>query len=204
MSAVDTRVEASVPPARPGSGRSFGWWGTVMMIATEAMLFALLLYAYLQLRIEAHRWPLGDIADPELVKSGFRTVVLLASSVPVHLADRAAEAGQATKLRWCLAIGWLMGALFLLGHVEEWHTLWQEFTPTTNTYGSLFYTITGFHALHLVVGLVVIGLLWFGAVTDRHQDGDADAVHNGVLYWHFVDVIWVSVYGLLYLSVTLT
>lgn len=200
MSAQD----AVLPPGvRSGTGRTVGYWGTVLMIVTEATLFALLLYAYNQLRIGAERWPLGDIEDPELVKSGFRTVVLLASSIPMHLADRAAERGDRSQLRWSLAVGWTMGALFLAGHVDEWTTVLREFTPATNAYGSLFYAITGLHALHLVIGLAVAAYLWLGAVGEDVARPSAATVKNGVVYWHFVDAVWIAVYGLLYLSVAL-
>ena len=203
MSAVVTDPAAPPSGIRRSTGRSVGWWGTVSMIATEATLFALLLFAYNQLRIQADRWPLGDISDPELVKSGFRTVVLLGSSIPMHIADKGAEEGNQRKLRWGLAVGWLMGALFLAGHFDEWSTTLHEFTPATNAYGSLFYTITGFHALHLIVGLVVGGYLWIGAVSGRYERKSTTGVKCGILYWHFVDAVWVFVYGILYLSVTL-
>lgn len=197
-------ADAAVAPGAPGStGRTTGYWGTVAAIATEAVLFGLLLFAYSQLRTQSERWPLGNIAEPELVKSGFRTVVLLASTIPMHLADKAAAARDQAKLRWSLAVGWAMGALFLAGHVDEWATLWHEFRPTTNAYGSLFYTITGFHALHLVVGLVIAGYLLVGALAGRYERGPTHGVENGILYWHFVDAVWVAVYGLLYLSVSL-
>lgn len=194
---------ASPPGVREGSGRSLGYWGTWAMIVTEAVLFALLLFAYLQLRIKAEHWPLGDIAEPELVKSGFRSVVLLASTIPMHLADKAAEAGHQRKLRWSLGVGWLMGALFLAGHFDEWSTVLKEFTPTTNAYGSLFYTITGLHALHLAIGLVVVGYLWLGAVAGRYERAPSTGVKCGILYWHFVDAVWIVVYSALYLSVAL-
>lgn len=182
-------------------GRTLGWWGVVTMIATEGMLFALLLFVYLQLRANADRWPLGDIAGPELVESGLRTVVLFMSSVPIHLADRAAHAGDQRELRWSLALTWVMGALFLAGHVDEWAKLLAEFTPATNAYGSAFYTITGFHALHVAVGLVVVAYLWAGAVTGRYGPGHATGVTTGAMYWHFVDAVWIVVYGTLYVSV---
>lgn len=195
MTAIEARSERT--------GRSLGYWGTMVMIATEAMLFALLLFAYSQTRVNADRWPLGDIAEPELVKSGLRTTVLLASSIPMHLADKAAQAGDQAKLRWSLVVGWAMGAIFMLGHVDEWATLLQEFTPATNAYGSFFYTITGFHAVHLLVGLVVAGYLTVGAFAGRYEAGPTTGVKCGILYWHFVDAVWIAVYGTLYLSVSL-
>jgi heme/copper-type cytochrome/quinol oxidase subunit 3 len=203
VAAADDRTASPPPGARGGAGRPLGYWGSMVMIATEAMLFLLLLFAYNQLRVRADRWPLGDIAEPELVKSGFRSVVLLASSIPMHLADRAAEEGNQAKLRWSLAVGWLMGAVFLVGHFEEWAGLLHEFTPQTNAYGSLFYTITGLHALHLMIGLLIAGYLFIGAVAGRYENASTNGVKNGILYWHFVDVVWVAVYSTLYLSVSL-
>ncbi len=202
MSTVaDTQL--APPGIREGSGKSVGYWGTVTMIITESVLFALLLFGYTQLRINAERWPLGDIGDPELVKSGIRSVVLLASTIPMILAEKAAKSRYQRKLRWSLGIAWIMGALFLVGHFIEWFHLAHEFTPTTNAYGSLFYTITGLHALHLIIGLIVAGYLWIGAMAGRYERGSTTGLECGILYWHFVDAVWVFVYGTLYLSVTL-
>lgn len=198
-----TAPTAAGPPHHPHTGRPVGQWGLACLVVTEGMLFALLLFAYSQTRATSPRWPLGDIAEPELVRSGLRTAVLLASSIPMHLADRAAEARDRSKLVWSLAVGWAMGALFLVGHLDEWATSLEEFTPATNAYGSFWYTITGFHALHLLVGLVVVGFLALRAMAGRYDDGPTVGVRTGILYWHFVDVVWVAVYGILYLSVAL-
>jgi heme/copper-type cytochrome/quinol oxidase subunit 3 len=193
------------PVTRAGrtTGRPVGHWGTVAMIVTEATMFALLLFSYGQLRAQADRWPLGDTAEPELLTSALRTVVLLGSTIPMHMADKAAERRDGTTLRWGLATGALMGAVFLVGHFHEWTRIWSELRPTTDAYGSLFYTITGLHALHLVVGLVIVGFLLVGAFNGRYDDAPTHPVKNGVLYWHFVDAVWVVVYGVLYLSVSL-
>jgi heme/copper-type cytochrome/quinol oxidase subunit 3 len=102
-----------------------------------------------------------------------------------------------------MSIAWLMGALFLAGHVLEYIDLWSEFTPRTNAYGSLFYTITGLHALHLVVGLVMTAWVLFRALGGRYDRHRHLAVQTTVLYWHFVDAVWIAVFSTLYLSVSL-
>lgn len=182
------------------SGRSLGWWGTVCLIATEAMLFALLLFAFFFLRANNHEWPIGGIAEPELAKSGIRTVILLGSTIPAVAAERAARRGDRRTLLVGLATTFVMGALFLAGHVEEYVHLWPELTPSTNAYGSAFYTITGFHALHLGIGLVVVAFLLWRAAAGHYTTARHESVENGLLYWHFVDVVWVFVYSSLYLS----
>jgi heme/copper-type cytochrome/quinol oxidase subunit 3 len=202
VSALDVPVRTSHgPDAGSFSGRPLGWWGLMAMIATEAMMFALLFFVNLELRVKADEWPLGGLAGPELKISGLRTLLLLASSIPIHFAERAAERGDFRGVARGLATAWLMGALFLAGHAAEWHTLWKEVTPSTDAYGSVFYTITGLHALHLLVGLIVVGYLWFGSVNGRYATANRAPIHNGALYWHFVDAVWVFVYTLLYLSV---
>lgn len=197
--------DPSIPRVRASSaGRSLGWWGTVALIATEGMLFALLLFGNFYLRARAGHWPLGDIKDPELAKSGVRSVVLLASTIPAVVAEKAAKRGDRTTMLAGLTLTLLMGAAFLLGHVDEYFTLRTEFVPSTNAYGSIFYTITNLHALHVLVGLVVLGfLIWRTVLAGRGAAGPTKSVNNGITYWHFVDVVWVVVYSSLYLSVSL-
>jgi heme/copper-type cytochrome/quinol oxidase subunit 3 len=188
------------PPA--STGKALGWWGMIALIATEATVFALLLFAYFYLRFNAARWPLGDVKSPELFKSGLRTIVLLGSSIPMHVAERGIKQGNRRVLVWGMTIGWIMGALFLVGHVQEYIDLWPEFRPTTNAYGSAFYTITGLHALHLIVGLVMTGWVLFRARRGHYDEHRHLAVENSILYWHFVDAVWIAVFTSLYLSVS--
>ncbi len=202
--AVETDLpEVEAPPGPPrSSGRPLGWWGMVSLICTEATIFGLLLFSYFYLRFNAQRWPLADIKDPELFKSGLRTVVLLGSSVPMHVAERAIKKGNRRLMVWGMAIGWLMGALFLFGHVQEYVDLWSEFRPTTNAYGSLFYTITGLHALHLIVGMGMTGYVLYRAIGGRYDEHNHVPVQTSIMYWHFVDAVWIAVFTSLYLSVS--
>ena len=198
----------AVPPRLPAlesspSGRSVGWWGTIWLIATEGMLFALLLFGNFYLRSNNAKWPLGDIADPELVKSGIRTAVLLGSTIPAVVAERAAKRGDRKTLIAGLTLTALMGTAFLVGHVDEYRTLWPEFRPSTNAYGSIFYTITTLHALHVLVGLFILTFLLWRTLAGHYSADHHGPVQNGIMYWHFVDAVWVVVYSSLYLSVTL-
>lgn len=208
-----TTVRPSAPPAaplasssarpHPGS-RSLGWWGVVFLIVTEGTLFGLLLFVNFYLRSNAASWPMDDIEDPELLLSSLRSVVLLGSSVPVVLAERAARRGDQRRFRRLLGVAFAMGALFLVGHIQEYVVLFPKFTPSTNAYGSVFYTITGLHALHLIIGMAVLAYLWYQSMRGRY-DGRTDppGIAAGTLYWHFVDAVWVAVFSSLYLSVTL-
>jgi heme/copper-type cytochrome/quinol oxidase subunit 3 len=135
------------------------------------------------------------------LKSSIRSVILIGSSLPIHLGERAIKRGNRRGLLWGIAIGWVMGAVFLIGHFAEYATSWKEFRPSTNAYGSAFYTITGLHALHLMVGLVVLAYLWYRALRGHYDEHNHEPVQCGVLYWHFVDAVWIFVFSSLYLSV---
>ncbi len=201
---ITRELSIGVPPLEARrSGRSLGWWGVVLLIATEAMLFALLLFGNFYLRALNHRWPMDGIEDPELAKSGVRTVVLLGSTVPAVVAERAVKRGQRGFAAAGLTLTILMGSAFLVGHVDEYVTLWPHFTPSTDAYGSVFYTITALHALHVLIGIVVLGFLLWRMLAGHYGARRSDPVEVGTMYWHFVDVVWVFVFSSLYLSVTL-
>jgi heme/copper-type cytochrome/quinol oxidase subunit 3 len=129
------------------------------------------------------------------------SVILWSSSVPVHLGEKAIKRGDVGKLKLYLALGFVLGAVFLGMQLGiEYPEKLAEFTPTTNVYGSLFFTLTGFHGLHVAGGLM-INLwtqmrAWQGAF-DEHRHV---TVQNFTMYWHFVDAVWIAVLSTIYLS----
>lgn len=196
-----TLLEEKLPrhmngPAAPG------WWGMVMLIATEAMLFAALIASYFFVRFQSGPvWPPGDIEKPTLELPLIMSAILWSSSIPVHLAERAIKRGNVGRLKLWLPLGFLLGAVFLGMQIGiEYPEKLAEFTPTTNVYGSLFFTITGFHGLHVLGGLMMNlwtqMRAWQGAFDEyRHL-----TVQNFTMYWHFVDAVWVGVLLTIYLS----
>jgi len=182
--------------------RAFGWWGMVLLIATESMLFGSLIASYFYLRFTSGPvWPPDDIAKPTLELPLILTAILWSSSIPVHLADAAIRRGNQARLRLWLALGFILGAIFLgLQVAVEYPEKLLEFTPQTNAYGSLFYAITGLHGSHVAVGLAfslwVQVRAWRGAFdSERHV-----TVQNFTMYWHFVDVVWAFVLFTIYLT----
>ncbi len=199
---IETGMPGELLPAHYEGPRAFGWWGMVWLIATEATLFALLLASYFYLRFRyGPPWPPEGIEDPKLALPLVMTAILWSSSVPVHLAEQGIKAGSQRRLRRGLAAGFVLGATFLvLTLAVEWPETLREFGPTTNAYGSLFFTITGFHAAHVLVGLLFN--LWTQA---RARQGAFDehrhlTVQNFAMYWHFVDTVWAFVLLTIYLS----
>ncbi|WP_207783951.1 cytochrome c oxidase subunit 3 [Micromonospora globispora] len=183
-------------------GRSTGWWGMVMFVATEATLFACLLGSYFYLRFQyGPQWPPDGIEDPKLLKPLVMTAVLLPSSLPVVWAEHGIRRGQRWRLRAGLTATLLLGATFLTLQATEYAEKLKHFTMTTDVYGSLFYLITGFHGLHVLVGLTMIG--WLLAASLRGGSFGAhrhDRVRNAAIYWHFVDLVWIAILFTIYLS----
>lgn len=201
MSQTTAEIERSLPRHAHGA-RSFGWWGMVWLIVTEATLFASLLASYFYLRFRhGVEWPPDGIEHPELQLPLIMSALLLSSSIPVHFAEAGIAKGKVGVLKAGLAVGFVLGATFLVLTVAvEWPETLHHFTPRTNVYGSLFFTITGFHAMHVLVGLAMNMWAqvrtWKGAFdADRHV-----TIQNFTMYWHFVDVVWIFVFLTLYLS----
>ncbi|MER7442528.1 cytochrome c oxidase subunit 3 [Micromonospora avicenniae] len=183
-------------------GRSTGWWGMAMFVTTEATLFACLLGSYFYLRFQhGGEWPPGGIAQPKLLRPLVMTAVLLPSSLPMIWADRGIRRGSRRRLRYGLAATILLGTTFLVLQATEYAELFHEFTLTTNAYGSLFFVITGFHGLHVLIGLTMLSWLLAAALrggsfgAHRH-----DRVRNVAIYWHFVDAVWAAILFTIYLS----
>ena len=191
-----TAANPYVLPINPAERRNPGWWAMVLIIATEAMLFAYLLFAYFYLGSMANTpWP--PSGPPELKLVVPNTIVLLVSSGTMWWAESGIRAGSQLRLRIGMLLTLLLGIAFLVVQGIEYSR--KDFALQSNAYGSLFFTITGFHGAHVLVGLLVNVVVqlraWLGHFTaERHL-----AVTNAALYWHFVDVVWLVVFTSLYL-----
>lgn len=189
-----------IPVTLPVGGegkQAVGAWGMMLAIATEAALFAYLLFSYFYLASMARGpWPPSGL--PELRLAMPNTVILLLSSVAMWWGESGIRCGSQGRLRLGLLVTFILGAIFLAIQGAEYGN--KHFTLHTNAYSSLFLTITGFHSAHVFVGLlmnaVVQARAWLGHFTaERHL-----AVTNVAWYWHFVDIVWLTVFTVLYLS----
>jgi cytochrome c oxidase subunit III len=204
VSAVQAPARPRLPthPTGVSGGRSPGFWGMVMLIFTEATLFGILLFSYFFLRFQHSAvWPPAEIEKPRLSLVLIMTPILLLSSGPMHWAHTGIRQGKRWRLRLGLLLTFVMGATFLGLQAIEYHgILTREFTARTNVYGSLFFTITGFHGMHVAVGLLMILWLQWYAGRGRFNAERHLPVENVALYWHFVDAVWVFILATLYLS----
>jgi cytochrome c oxidase subunit III len=169
--------------------------GVVIWLASELMFFGGLFAAYFTLRSANATWPSAGV-ELDVPRAAVFTVVLVVSSGTMHLAHRAAEADdRATAVRW-LAGTILLGTVFLINQLLEYNNL--DFSLDTDAYGSIFYLLTGFHALHVLAGLaLMVAVGWLITPSGPGPDA-ADHVRVTGYYWHFVDVVWVVVFFAVY------
>lgn len=196
---TDVAMQSGRIPLADRHDRSPGWWGMVGLVATEAALFAYLIFSYFYLASMAGGQWLPGGQKPELTLVLAMTALLLLSSATLWWGERGIERGDGSRLRVGLLLTFLLGCVFLaLQFGWEWPA--KSFGPRDSAYGSLFFTITGFHGLHVLVGLLMN--LWTQARAWRgHFNAEHHlAVSNIALYWHFVDAVWLVVLASLYLS----
>jgi cytochrome c oxidase subunit III len=173
-------------------------FGVMVFLAAESMIFLGLFTAYLTFRAVAPIWPPEGTPERELLLPGINTLILISSSFVIHKADTAIKNNQVAGLRTWFAATALMGAVFLAGQVYEYMHL--EFGLKTNLFASTFYVLTGFHGLHVLFGLLLIaGVLWRSLKANHYSSEHHFGVEAAELYWHFVDVVWIVLFLLLYI-----
>ena len=198
QTAVPVDQPVAIETAPRTRGYSTAWWGMVVLITTESMVFLALLAAYFFVRAGASRWPLDGIAPPELYRSVIFSIILLGSSIPIFWMEYALFRGRMREVKVTLLIAFLMGVAFLVNTMYDFANM--EFGWRDNAYASLFYVIIGLHALHVFIGLLMSATVqvkvWMGRVTpQQHTTPEVFA-----LYWHFVDGVWILVFSSLILS----
>lgn len=199
MSSVGETASGPVVDVR--RGRSTGWWGMMGLIATESMLFALLIFTYFYFRAGLGLWPPEGLPLPGLKSVGIRSIILLGSSLPVIWAEHALEErGDRTKTAVWSFVALAMSAVFLTGHIQEQFALFDELAPLDTAYGTTFVTILNFHAAHLIIGMLIMGFVLVHLLRGRITQRRHGLYQVAAMYWHFVDVIWIVVFSTLYLS----
>ncbi len=173
--------------------------GMVCFIASESVFFVFLILAYVYYHLLGPSGPTATTSlDP--VKTGFYSLFLFSSSLTIWLAGRSLAHKNRTGLIGWLAATVVLGGIFLFGQAQEYlHLLNDQVTISRNLFGTTFFTLTGFHGLHVFVGLLAITILAGLAVLGDFKGPHSSAVETISLYWHFVDVVWVVIFTIVYL-----
>jgi heme/copper-type cytochrome/quinol oxidase subunit 3 len=183
-------------------GRSLNWWGMMFFIASEALIFANLIAAYLYLEIrDPNKWVLPVSGDNlNWIFSGFNTLLLVSSSFVLHYGMTGIAKGNVRRLIIGLTGTIILGSGFLAGQIYEYTDLFgQNFTIGYKTFGSAFFTLTGFHGLHVTIGVLFLIIILVRALRGHFSGKSHFAAEAGTLYWHFVDIVWLFVYSIVYL-----
>lgn len=186
-------------PMNPVPGVHTTKFAVWLFLASEIMFFAGLIAAYIVLRTGSSSWPIvSEILNVPLV--AFNTFILLVSSLVMVRALAAIEDGDQKGLRLNLAATLVLGTIFVGIQAFEWTSLMAEGTQiNSNLFGSIFYTLTGFHGLHVLLGVLTLVNVLIKASRGGYTQSDHGGVELMGLYWHFVDVIWIFLFTILYL-----
>jgi len=179
--------------------RKLAMW---LFILSDACTFGALLFAYGYLRTASPDWPTPFKFYPSILNVIIMTVVLITSSLTMLGAVDASKAGDKAKtMRW-MGITMVLGAIFAILHMREWEGLIGEGVRLFQNpwgsplFGASFFGITGLHLLHVVSGVIAIGVVARGFSRGSLTAGH---VESTALYWHFVDIVWMFVVPLVYL-----
>jgi cytochrome c oxidase subunit III len=202
----DTEFEGIVATPWSGGASPFGInskkLGMWLFIVSDTLTFSALLVSYAYVRLATPDWPRPFEIWPAIAKSSFMTFVLLSSSLTMVLAVAAAHRHDVKKAVRYLIFTMICGAAFVLIHATEWITLFHEgVTPWSNPwgvplFGGTFFGLTGLHMVHVTIGVAYLAIICAGYSKGKWT---ADHVEVSGLYWHFVDLVWMFIFPLVYL-----
>ena len=158
--------------------------GIAVWLASEVMFFGGLFAAYFSLRATNDAWP-PDGIHIHTFRALVFTLILVASSITLHQAERGAM-----RLWTLVSLG--LGVVFIANQALEWST--NDFSVSTNAYGTIYYVMTGVHGLHVIVGLVLLAIVGLGL-----GETMAGMTRATTWYWHFVDVVWILLFTVIFI-----
>ena len=192
MTAAARPIATTRSSAGLATGKLAVWW----VVGSEIVIFGGLLASYIMYRL-AHDAFAAQAAHTNMWIGAFNTLVLLSSSLSAVLAHQAAESGdgkKAARLLWMTIGG---AATFIIVKSFEWtNEITHGFTITSSTFWSFYYTAAGLHALHVIAGGVIMGIVAVAAAKNQ----ELHRVELIGIYWHFVDVVWIFLFPLLYIA----
>jgi heme/copper-type cytochrome/quinol oxidase subunit 3 len=193
---TDAAIQSDPRPIGSVERRTSGWYGMLTVLMTEGALFAYLLFSYYYFAVQyGHQW-LPDL--PKLHLSLPNTIILFASSVAAWFAQRGVRIGRKDHLVWGLVASIVLGAIFMLIQGLEWGE--KPFTMASAAYGSVYFTITGFHMMHVAAGLIFLVLLLIWSWLDYFDRERRAPLAIGIVYWHFVNAVWLALFFTFYIT----
>ena len=178
-----------------------GLWGMVFFLFSEVMFFSGLIAAYLALREDALIW--APTNGGEVIGAEFRpvlfTILLVVSSIPMQFAAFAIRTGRRRALSISIGLVFVIGIAFLINQGIEWKNV--DFGIGDGAYSATFYLLTGFHGAHVLGGVMFNGLVFLRSLIGQFDAERNTAVEAATMYWHFVGLVWIALFVLVFVSI---
>ena len=199
-------MAAHTPAGHQGMTNSM--LGFILFLASEVMFFGGLFAAYFIARADALAWPPESLLTPEQIADGVKlelevvlpaisTGILVLSSVTMQWAVWQIQKGNQGGMLWGLFISLALGLIFLVAQLYDYTQL--HFRADDTIFGTTFYTLTGFHGAHVAGGALFIAVVTVRALGVQFTAENHEAVEAASMYWHFVDVVWIALFTVLYI-----
>jgi heme/copper-type cytochrome/quinol oxidase subunit 3 len=169
-------------------------------IASEGFFFLALIISYV-----VYSRPGGSLSSTanylDVTKTAIFSVLLFSSSATMIIAESRMKRGKKKGVRIWMIVTILLGLIFLIGQGNEYYHLYNEnVTISHDVFGSAFFTLTGFHGLHVLIGLIVLSVITYMIFSGNFENLESSALDSASIYWHFVDGVWVVVFTVVYLG----
>jgi cytochrome c oxidase subunit 3 len=174
----------------------------LLFITSEVMFFGGLFAAYFNVRAQAPVWPPEEFSHTLQILPlvGPATILLIASSFTCQFAVWGIRRDDRTAFLRNMSVTVVLGVIFLLMQATDYAQLGSEgLVLSSGTFGTTYYTLTGFHGAHVFGGVIMLSVVLYRGMAGQFSSRHHDAVEGASLYWHFVDVVWILLFSLLYL-----
>ena len=204
-------MAAHAPARQQAEPLSNGMLGFILFIASEVMFFGGLFAAYFIARADSPQWPPVELLSPEKISAGVElhlektlpsiaTALLITSSFTMQWSVFQIRKGNRTGLIWGLFISIVLGCVFLAMQMYDYSQL--PFDSSDTIFGTTFFTLTGFHGAHVAGGVIFMTVVLIRSMGGQFSADHHEAVEAASLYWHFVDVVWIALFTILYIVPT--
>ena len=197
MTSAHPTTLASQEAASPAHGHGgHNLTGMLIFLSSESVIFLAFFAGYIVYKLSAPQWLPAGVEGLEVRSPLINTIILVSSSFVAWFAERQLHRGNLWGFRALWLLTMAMGSYFVFGQAVEWSGL--AFTLQDGVFGGIFYLLTGFHGLHVITGILLMGLMLWRSFRPGNYDGGEAGVTSVSLFWHFVDVIWVVLFLLIY------
>ena len=185
----------SRPPAHP-HGEAHNLTGMIIFLCSESVIFLAFFAGYVVLKLSSPLWLPAGVEGLEVRAPLINTLILVSSSFVAWFAEIQLQRGRLWRFRGLWLVTMVMGATFVVGQAIEWRGL--SFSLRDGVFGGIFYLLTGFHGLHVITGILLMALMLGRSFRPGNYEGGEAGVTSVSLFWHFVDVIWILLFLLIY------